>query len=83
MTGPQYYPMTLNAVTLACNQKTNRHPVMSLSDGEVKGTRVTCPNHGSQFDLATGEPRSGPASRALRRYDVRIEGDDVFVSPRT
>lgn len=35
MTGPQYYPMTLNAITLACNQKTNRHPVMSLSDGEV------------------------------------------------
>lgn len=35
-TTPEYYPMTLNALTTACNQKTNREPVMSLSDAEVQ-----------------------------------------------
>ena len=32
---PAYYPMTLNAVNAACNQKQNRDPVMSLGEGEV------------------------------------------------
>lgn len=33
---PEYYPLTLNALTNACNQKSNRHPVMSLSTTEVQ-----------------------------------------------
>ncbi|MEW6169523.1 MAG: YceH family protein [Pseudomonadota bacterium] len=32
---PQYYPMTVNAIMLAANQKTSRSPVMSLTEGEV------------------------------------------------
>lgn len=32
---PQYYPMTVNAIAAAANQKTSRHPIMSLSEGEV------------------------------------------------
>lgn len=35
---PDQYPMTLNALTNACNQKSSRSPVMSLSPGEVQGT---------------------------------------------
>ena len=35
---PDYYPMTLNAITAACNQKTNRDPVMAVSDGDVSRT---------------------------------------------
>lgn len=35
ITTPQYYPMTVNAIMLAANQKTSRQPVMSLSEGEV------------------------------------------------
>src|SRR5947208_1061743 len=34
-TTPDYYPLSLNALTNACNQKSNRDPVMSLSEGEV------------------------------------------------
>jgi len=37
MTTPDYYPLTLNALTAACNQKSSRVPVMSLSNGEVGG----------------------------------------------
>lgn len=36
VTTPEQYPLSINAVTLACNQKTNREPVMNLSEGEVQ-----------------------------------------------
>ncbi len=32
---PEYYPLTLNALTNACNQKSNRAPVMLLEDTDV------------------------------------------------
>ena len=35
LTTPEYYPLTLNALTAACNQKSNRDPVMSLGETEV------------------------------------------------
>jgi uncharacterized protein YceH (UPF0502 family) len=35
VTTPEYYPLTLNALTLACNQKNNRYPVTSYSEGQV------------------------------------------------
>ena len=35
VTTPEYYPLTLNALTLACNQKNNRNPVTSYSDDQV------------------------------------------------
>jgi uncharacterized protein YceH (UPF0502 family) len=34
-TTPEYYPLSLNAVTLACNQKTNRDPVVSYDEDAV------------------------------------------------
>jgi len=37
MTTPAYYPLTLKALTAACNQKSSRQPVMDLSEGEVGG----------------------------------------------
>jgi uncharacterized protein len=37
ITTPEYYPLTLNALVNACNQKSNREPVMTLSEGEVAG----------------------------------------------
>jgi len=38
LTTPDQYPMTLNALTSACNQKTARDPVMSMTQGEVQHT---------------------------------------------
>ena len=35
---PDQYPMTLNALTNACNQKSSRDPVMSMTPGEVQHT---------------------------------------------
>jgi uncharacterized protein len=35
VTTPEYYPLTLNALTLACNQKNNRYPVTSYPENQV------------------------------------------------
>ncbi len=35
VTTPEYYPLTLNALTLACNQKNNRNPVTALTEDAV------------------------------------------------
>lgn len=35
VTTPEYYPLTLNALTLACNQKNNRNPVTAYSESQV------------------------------------------------
>jgi chlorite dismutase len=57
------------------------HANASLSDGVIEGTTVTCPNHGSRFDLETGEPLCGPASRPVPRFDVRVEDGLIYVAP--
>ena len=36
LTTPEYYPLTLNALVNACNQKSNRNPVMSLTADDVE-----------------------------------------------
>lgn len=36
MTTPEYYPLTLKALTAACNQKSNRQPVMALEENDVR-----------------------------------------------
>ena len=36
-TTPEYYPLTLNALAAACNQKSNRDPVMELEGADVRG----------------------------------------------
>ncbi len=34
---PEYYPLTVNALLAACNQKSNRDPVTELAEGDVRG----------------------------------------------
>src|ERR1041385_2793459 len=41
ITTPEYYPLTLNSLTAACNQKNNRNPVTSLSESEVEDALYT------------------------------------------
>ena len=38
VTTPDQYPLSLNALTNACNQKSNRHPVLELGEREVQAT---------------------------------------------
>ena len=56
------------------------HRQCSLSQGEIQGMTVLCPCHGSKFNLATGNVIEGPATEALKTYNVQPEGDDLRVS---
>ena len=48
--------------------------------GSVK--TVTCPAHGSTFNLETGKVMRPPASKPVPVYDVKVEDGRVFVRPR-
>ncbi|OHV34153.1 MULTISPECIES: Rieske (2Fe-2S) protein [Pseudofrankia] len=50
-----------------------------LSGGERAGGCVTCPWHGSQFELASGEVRRGPATRPAPVYETREAGGRIEV----
>jgi len=58
-----------------------------LSKGKLKGNIVTCPKHGSQFDVTTGESILGPKIVYLRLktkpepvYKVKVEACPVLVN---
>ena len=55
------------------------HMGCSLAKGKLSGTTVTCPCHGSQFDVTTGAVLRGPAQRPVRSRPVQVEGDDLFI----
>ena len=55
------------------------HQGCSLADGELVGTTVTCPCHGSQFDVTTGDVLRGPAREPVQSYPVRLEGNALQV----
>ena len=56
------------------------HEEVPLSEGEVYDHTVECWLHGSCFDLRTGKPTGPPATRPVATYEVKIDGDDVFVA---
>ena len=50
-----------------------------LSQGPVEGETVTCPWHGSKFDIKTGAVLAPPATTGVASYRVRVSGLDVEV----
>ena len=55
------------------------HLQCSLAEGDLEETTVTCPCHGSQFDVVSGEVLRGPARVPVGSYEVRAEGDNLEV----
>jgi nitrite reductase/ring-hydroxylating ferredoxin subunit len=49
-----------------------------LGQGKLEGATVTCPLHQWQFDVTTGKGLSVSGAQ-LRRYETRIEGEDLFI----
>jgi 3-phenylpropionate/trans-cinnamate dioxygenase ferredoxin component len=66
---------TLHAFGNVCT-----HRQCPLAKGDLEGTTVTCPCHGSQFDVTTGAVLSGPAEDPVPSYLVRIEDDAIQIS---
>ncbi len=59
------------------------HANASLAAATVADGALTCPSHGSTFDLATGEPTCGPANRPIATYDVRSGDGGIWLARRT
>ncbi len=57
-TTPEYYPMTINAITLACNQKTSRKPVVQYDDQTVTLALDTLKRKGFVSTATGGASRS-------------------------
>ena len=53
------------------------HRGCPLAEGEVEEFLVTCPCHGSQFDIRTGAVVMPPALAPVRPYRVVVQGEDV------
>jgi 3-phenylpropionate/trans-cinnamate dioxygenase ferredoxin subunit len=64
-----------------CVENNCSHENFPLSDGEVDpfNCEIECARHGSMFDLATGEPRSLPATKPVRTFPVVVHDGIVSV----
>jgi len=51
-----------------------------LSKGKLEGNIVTCPRHGSKFDVTTGNRIAGPAKQNEPTYQVEVKGSNLKVS---
>ncbi len=62
VTTPEYYPLSLNALVNACNQRSNREPVMNLDEDDVRQAL-----HGLEDDRLAGRARS--ADGRVTKYE--------------
>ena len=52
-----------------------------LHEGSLEGNEVVCPHHQARFDFRTGKvnPETDWAPRDVKIYEVKVEGEDIFV----
>src|ERR1700676_3595115 len=74
ITTPEYYPLSLNALVNACNQKTNRDPVMQLDEDAVRNALD------SLQDQRVAGPARGADSR-VTKYEQRLQEVFNFTRP--
>lgn len=55
------------------------HASVSLADGEVEDGIITCPAHGSRFDICSGERLRGPSDYPIQTYSALYDGDELYV----
>jgi 3-phenylpropionate/trans-cinnamate dioxygenase ferredoxin subunit len=50
-----------------------------LGDGFLHGDEIECPRHGARFSVRSGEVRVLPAIVPIPTYDLKVEGDEIWV----
>ena len=56
-------------------QATCTHKGGPLNEGTLEGSTVTCPWHGTQYNVCTGEVLRGPAKDPVKTYRLTVDGD--------
>jgi uncharacterized protein YceH (UPF0502 family) len=69
-TTPEYYPLTLNALVAACNQKSNRWPVTELSDNDVLFTLDSLKARGFAAAITSGSRVAKYAQRFIEKLNL-------------
>jgi uncharacterized protein len=77
-TTPEQYPLTLNALRLACNQATNREPVTELDEAEVRAAAQSLGTKG-YARLATGPGSRTAKYRQLFQEALDLMPDEVSI----
>jgi uncharacterized protein YceH (UPF0502 family) len=67
LTTPEYYPLTLNGLTAACNQKSNRDPVMALEEKDVVRALDRLRDHGLAVQKTLVDARVPKYGHTLER----------------
>jgi len=67
-TTPEYYPMTLNSLVAACNQKTNRWPVTDYDESDVQGGLEQLRARGFAAAITGG----GRVTKFAQRYTEKV-----------
>ena len=62
-----------------CIDNTCTHMGGPLCEGTLSSNIITCPWHGSKFDVKTGKVVGPPAKKPVKKYKVTIKGGEVFV----
>jgi uncharacterized protein YceH (UPF0502 family) len=75
---PEQYPLTLNSLRLACNQATNREPVLELDESEVRAAAQTLGTKG-YARLATGPGSRTAKYRQLFQDALDLMPDEVSI----
>ncbi len=75
LTTPEYYPLSLNALTNACNQKSNRDPVMALEEGEV--VRALDGLRFKQLALVSGDGGRVPKYRHILAEKMQLVAPEM------
>ena len=52
-----------------------------VAEGELDDYIIECPRHGARFDIRTGAVKLLPAVVPIPVYPLRVEGDEIQVSP--
>ena len=73
ITTPEYYPLSLNALLNACNQKSNRDPVMNLGEGAVRDALLALNEKGLAGPVSSADSR-------VSKYEHRLQ--EAFNLPR-
>ena len=60
-------------------ENTCPHAGGPLAEGPLEGDVVTCPWHGSRFNVKTGAVLKPPATRGVKSFPVRVTGNEVEV----
>jgi len=55
------------------------HMEYPLSEGTLDEETITCAWHGAKFNVRTGEVLAMPAFEPVETYEIKVEGDDIYV----